>query len=127
MTQRIIPMSRLLLGALCAAWLAVPAHAQDVAAGKKAFAQCAACHSINGTAGAGPTLKGVVGSKAGQTPDGFRFSRAMRSSGVTWDAKTLDVYLKNPQEAIPGNVMPFAGVPDAKTRADIVAYLATLK
>lgn len=127
MTQRIFPSGRILLSALCAAWLAAPALAQDVAAGKQAFAQCAACHSTNGTAGVGPTLKGIVGSKAGHTSDGFRFSRAMRDSGVTWDAKTLDIYLKDPQAAIPGNVMPFAGVPDEKTRANIIAYLATLK
>lgn len=116
-----------LLNVACLMALAASAQAQDVAAGKTAFAQCAACHSTNGAAGAGPTLKGIMGSKAGVTSDGFRFSRAMRNSGVTWDAKTLDVYLKNPQTAIPGNVMPFAGIADDKTRANIIAYLATLK
>jgi cytochrome c len=51
----------------------------------------------------------------------------MKNSGVTWDAKTLDAYLANPQGVVPGNTMPFSVVADAKQRADIVAYLATLK
>lgn len=102
------------------------AHAQDVAAGKTGFAQCAACHAIDGTNGAGPSLKGVIGRKVGSEP-GFRFSRAMKGVTYSWDAKTLDAYLANPQAAIPGNVMPFSGVADSKARADLVAYLATLK
>jgi cytochrome c len=62
-----LPISTLSRAAFAAA-LALPllaAHAQDVAAGKAAFAQCAACHSIDGSNGAGPSLKGIVGSKAG--------------------------------------------------------------
>ena len=58
---------------------------------------------------------------------GFRFSRAMKNSGVVWDAKTLDAYIANPQAAIPGNVMPYSGLTDAKRRVDLVAYLQTLK
>lgn len=94
--------------------------------GKTGFAQCAACHSIDGNNGIGPSLKGVIGRKVGSEP-GFRFSRAMKSTAYNWDAKSMDAYLANPQQAIPGNVMPFSGVADAKARADIVAYLATLK
>lgn len=105
--------------------LAASAHAQDAAAGKAVFAQCVACHSVDGTNGAGPTLKGIVGSKSGEVA-GFRFSRAMKNAGITWDAKTLDAYIANPQTAIPGNVMPFSGLPDAKQRGDLIAYLATL-
>ena len=102
------------------------AQAQDAAAGKAVFAQCAACHSTDGSNGAGPTLKGIVGSKAAEVP-GFRFSRAMKNSAVVWDAKALDAYLTDPQKAMPGNVMPFSGVADAKQRADLIAYLGTLK
>ena len=102
------------------------AHAQDADAGKRVFLQCAACHSVDGSNGAGPSLKDIVGSKAGDFP-GFRFSRAMKNSGIVWDAKTLDTYIANPQTAMPGNVMPYSGLPDAKQRADLVAYLQTLK
>jgi cytochrome c len=101
------------------------AHAQDVNAGKQVFSQCVACHSIDGSNGGGPSLKGIVGSKAGAVP-GFRFSRAMKSSNIVWDAKTLDAYIADPQSAIPGNVMPYSGLTDGKQRADLVAYLQTL-
>lgn len=91
-----------------------------------AFDQCAACHSTDGSNGTGPTLKGVFGRQSG-TVAGFRYSRAMRGAGVTWDDKTLDQYLSNPQEFIAGNVMPFAGVPDPAERAGIIAYLRSLQ
>jgi cytochrome c len=112
----------------CAALLgAVNASpAQDAAAGKAAFAGCAACHSVDGSNGAGPSLQGVVGRKAGVLA-GFRYSRAMKAAGTTWDAASLDAYIADPQKLIPGNVMPFSGMPDAKERADLVAYLGTLK
>jgi len=102
------------------------APAQDAIAGKTAFAACSACHSVDGSNGAGPSLQGVVGRKAGGFA-GFRYSRAMKAGDTTWDAVTLDAYIADPQKAMPGNVMPFSGIPDAKVRADIVAYLSTLK
>jgi cytochrome c len=102
------------------------ALAQDLAAGKAAFAQCVACHSIDGSNGAGPSLKGIDGRSTGSL-EGFRFSRALKSAGYAWDAKALDAYIADPQKAIPGNVMPFSGLPDAKQRADLIAYLKTLK
>jgi len=117
--------STAVLGAALAFGLPI-AHAQDVTMGKAGFAQCAACHSINGSNGIGPSLQGVIGRKVGSEA-GFRFSRALKGTPYNWDAKTLDAYLANPQQAIPGNVMPFSGVADPKARADIVAYLATLK
>jgi cytochrome c len=112
----------------CTALLCVgaTASAQDSAAGKKAFAQCAACHSVDGTNGVGPSLQGVIGRKAGSFA-GFRYSRAMKAAATTWDAVSLEAFIADPQKAVPGNVMPFAGVPDARERADIAAYLATLK
>ena len=101
------------------------AHAQDATAGKAVFAQCAACHSVDGSNGVGPSLQGVVGRKVATFP-GFRFSRAMKAAGTTWDATMLDGYIADPQKALPGNVMPFSGIPDAKLRADLIAYLKTL-
>ena len=102
------------------------AQAQDATIGKAAFAQCAACHSIDGSNGVGPSLQGVVGRKVGSFP-GFRYSRAMKSAAVSWDTTHLDAYLADPQTALPGNVMPFSGVADTKARADLVAYLQTLR
>jgi cytochrome c len=131
-TRAAIPHTRALWGlgllgtTVMLAAAPLTASAQDVNAGKTAYAQCVACHSVDGTNGAGPTLKGLLGTKAGAVP-GFRFSRAMKNSAIVWDAKTLDAYLANPQAAIPGNTMPYSGVADSKVRADLIAYIATLK
>ena len=102
------------------------AWAQDSTLGLAAFAQCSACHSIDGTNGAGPSLKGINGRAAGSFP-GFRYSRTMKNAGYVWDATSLEVYITDPQKAVPGNLMPFSGVADAKQRADLIAYLLSLR
>jgi cytochrome c len=112
--------------AVIAAALPRYAASQDVDAGKQVYAQCSACHSIDGSNGVGPNLNGVIGRKAGSVA-GFRYSRAMKGASIVWDDKTLDAYIADPQKVIPGNVMPFAGIADAKQRADVVAYLQALK
>jgi len=96
----------------------------DVEKGQVAFEQCAACHSLDGSGkDDGPTLKGVIGRKAGSLED-FRYSAAMKRSDVTWDAATLDKYIADPQAFIPGNRMAFAGITDRSQRDDLIAYLA---
>jgi len=102
------------------------AHAQDAAAGGMAFQQCAECHSPTGADNAGPGLKGIVGRRAGGK-DGFIYSPAMKKSTLVWDDKTLDAYLKDPRAVVPGTSMAYGGDDDAKERADLVAYLKTLK
>jgi cytochrome c len=91
-----------------------------------AYTACAACHAPAGGHGTGPSLSGVLGRRAG-TLAGFRYSRAMRGSGITWDAESLDRYIANPQKVVPGNRMPFAGLEDPGQRAAIVQYLRTLR
>jgi cytochrome c2 len=99
------------------------AFAQDVGAGQKAFQACAACHSTAaGVNGVGPSLAGIVGRKAGSLA-GFNYSRAMKNSGITWDEASLDAYIANPQQEVPGNHMPYAGMTDAQQRAALVAFL----
>jgi cytochrome c len=113
--------------ALACAWIAAAASvAQDARSQSAAFSACAACHSVDGSNGTGPSLKGVVGRTSGTVP-GFRYSRAMKSAGIAWDEASLDRYLANPQEVVPGNIMPFSGVADAPVRAEIIAYLKTLR
>ena len=98
-------------------------RAADVDKGKAVFEQCAACHSLDGSGDFdGPTLKGVIGRKAGALDD-YRYSAAMKRSGVTWDAATLDQYVADPQAFIPGNRMAFAGIADKTQREDLIAYL----
>jgi cytochrome c len=111
---------------LLALLAAAAASGQDVDAGKAVFAQCAACHSVDGATIAGPTLKGIIGRKAGSVP-GFRYSRAMKNAPIVWDVSSIDAYVTEPQKFIPGNLMPFSGLPDANDRAALIAYLKTLQ
>jgi cytochrome c len=99
----------------------------DVDAGKAVFhAKCTICHSISqGQNRVGPSLFGVVGRKAGTAPN-YSYSEAMKTSGKTWDAATLDVYLTNPRGTVPGTKMAFGGLGDATDRANLIAYLSTV-
>jgi cytochrome c len=114
------------------AWAIVGAYAPPIAAqsasheSKRAAEVCLACHTVDRTSGLGPSLMGVVGRSAGAIPE-FRYSRAMRNAKIVWDEKTLDAYLADPQKVIPGNVMPFAGIPDRQERAEVIEYLKTLR
>jgi cytochrome c2 len=100
------------------------AHADgDAARGEKRFEECAACHATErGQNSVGPNLYGVFGRKAGEVAD-FRYSPALKRSAITWTPQTLDTFLADPQKTIPGNRMPYAGMPDAADRADLIAYL----
>lgn len=102
--------------------------AGNAASGATVFARCAICHSNAKGAGnmIGPNLFGVVGRKAGSVP-GFYYSAAMKSSGIVWTNDKLDAYIKSPARVVPGNRMPFAGLPNDTQRADLIAYLDTLK
>jgi len=115
--------------ALALAAVASSAHAAgDPAKGKTVFQRCAICHRVdqNGGNGLGPNLFGVVNRKAGMVA-GFNYSAAMKNSGITWSADKLDAYIEHPVAIVPGNHMAFAGISDSGQRADVVAYLATLK
>ena len=117
---------RTLLVPLTLAVSALAAHAQNAAAGGMAFQQCAECHSPGSSDGAGPGLKGVLGRRAG-SKEGFIYSPAMKKSAVVWDDATLAAFLADPRAVVPGTTMAYAGDEDAKERADLVAYLKTLK
>jgi cytochrome c2 len=104
------------------------AHADgDPARGEQRFVDCAACHAPQpGIANVGPSLAGVFGRKAGALAD-FRYSPALKRSGITWTPETLDTFLADPQKAVPNNRMPYAGMPAAADRADLIAYLLKAK
>lgn len=101
------------------------ASAADPAAGQKAFAVCRACHQVGETAKTvvGPKLNGIVGSPAGAEA-GYKYSDALKESGLTWDEATLAEFLKNPKAKVPGNKMTFAGIKDDAKIADVIAYLS---
>jgi cytochrome c2 len=104
------------------------ANAADPAAGKSVFSsQCSICHSPQaGKNMIGPSLFGIVGRKTGSV-SGFHYSPANQGANLTWDEATLDKYLQSPRTSIPGTTMTYAGLKDDTKRADLIAYLATLK
>ena len=104
------------------------AIAQDATAGALVFkAQCGICHSPQaGRNLSGPSLFDVVGRPAGKVA-GFHYSPANRDSGLIWDTATLDRYLTSPATAVPHTIMTYPGLKDAQKRADLIAYLATLR
>lgn len=109
---------------------AVPAYAQtagDADKGKSVFRQCSVCHSDKeGENRVGPSLFGVYGRKAGEAP-AFSYSKAVKDSGITWGEHDLEEYLEHPQQTIKGTRMAFPGLKSPKDRADIIAYLKSLK
>ncbi len=102
--------------------------AGDPAVGAKLFIQCKACHTTEpgGKNLVGPNLAGIMGSKTAEVP-GYNFSPAMKKANITWDATTMDAWLKRPSAVIPGTKMAFGGMANPKQRADMIAYLKTLK
>lgn len=100
------------------------ATAGDPEKGKRLYIYCQACHSINsgGMNKVGPNLYGVYGRAAAQA-EGFVYSESLTSSGLTWDAGTLDAWVRRPSELVPGTTMVFAGIQDAGQRADLIAYI----
>ena len=124
------------VGALAATMIATAG--QSIAEGNatrgeqlyKSFLHCKNCHSLEpGITKVGPTLAGLFGRKAGSLEGYNRYSEAMVNSGVVWDEETLNEFLKNPKEFIPGNEMfkgqPRAGgrVSSAQHRDDLIAFL----
>lgn len=90
--------------------------------------ECGVCHSsIPGKNKVGPTLSGINGRIAGSVPDFAGYSGAMKESGIMWTSEKLDLYIAAPKKVVPGNKMAYDGLADAGARADVIAYLLTLK
>ena len=95
----------------------------DAARGEAKFQDCAACHKLEaGANNVGPSLHGVFTRKAGELAD-FRYSPAIKRSGIVWSPETLDKFITDPQAVVPANRMPYAGMASASDRADLIAYL----
>ncbi len=124
--RSIIHRILLALGALTVVGIAIPttSAAGDPTNGAKAFRVCAACHSFGADVNmTGPSLAGVWGREAGSLKSFDRYSPALKSSGAVWNQKTLDAWLQSPAAFIPRNNMNFPGIPDARQRADLIAFL----
>ena len=111
----------MLEGALLLAALATG----DPQAGEAIYPRCAACHALAYDR-VGPRHCGVIGRRAG-TVAGFEYSPAMKRSKLTWTRESLERFLADPIGTVPGTTMTYAGVPNAKERADLIAFLANAK
>jgi len=99
------------------------AVATDANKGKKVFNKCKACHTMKaGKNKIGPSLHGIMGRKAASVPK-FKYSKAMKASGLTWDDKTLRKFLKKPKKLVKGTRMSFAGIKKQKQMDNLMAYL----
>src|SRR5690606_33223043 len=101
----------------------------DAARGKELFTNnaCVTCHGVtpDDNSKVGPNLIGLIGRKAGSKPS-LLGSENLKKYGVVWDEKTLDEFLADPNAKVPGTAM--VGIlTDPQQRADVIAYLATLK
>ena len=100
--------------------------------GEKYAKACGACHNFekNGPNKVGPNLYGIVDNKrahmdaASYAP--YAYSDAMQHEGGTWTYEELNKFLTNPKGYIKGTKMSFAGIPNIKDRANVIAWLRTL-
>ncbi|MEM1150300.1 MAG: cytochrome c family protein [Pseudomonadota bacterium] len=95
----------------------------DPAAGRRVFSRCSSCHMIvEGRNRIGPSLYRVIGRPAGIV-EGYRYSDATTNSGIIWTEPVMFAYLARPQDFVRGTTMTFSGLPRAKDRADVIAYI----
>src|SRR5277367_1214038 len=100
----------------------------DAANGERIFQRCAACHSVAtaDTKLPGPNLRTVIGRRGG-TLSGFEYSSAMTDAGTTdgivWTRATLDKYLADPDDVVPGTAMRLNFQLGAQERQDVIDYL----
>ena len=118
-------LARLVVAGLSGcALLSSTAIAQDAENGAEVFKACRSCHQVGETAknGLGPILNGLLGRKAGSI-EGFTYSDANKSSGLTWDEANFAAYIANPRAAMPGNKMAYVGLKDEGDIKDLIAFL----
>ncbi len=126
MTRRQLFLATVLLAA-AASGMANAALAGDAAHGKTIFQHtCANCHSPEiGVNKVGPSLFDIVGRSIAIVPD-YGYSETLRDRKTewqVWDEAALNVYLRNPRDAVHGVKMFFKGLPEPSDRADVIAYL----
>jgi cytochrome c len=100
------------------------ALAGDAAAGELLFKKCFPCHSVGEGAKnkVGPILNGLEGRKTGMV-DGYSYSDANKSSGITWNEAAFKEYIRDPKAKIPNTKMAFLGLKTDKEADDVWDYL----
>lgn len=111
---------------MCSATLARAAG--DPTAGAALFEEeCSECHTTTGKHKKGPTLRGIIGRKAGTATGYEDYSDAVKKSDLVWSAEALDRYLTKPQQFSPSIKMKYTGLASAAERADLIEFLKTKK
>ena len=90
---------------------------------------CLQCHTFDkgGANKIGPNLWGIMQETIAGVPK-YTFSAALLAhKGEKWDADKLNVWLYKPQEFAKGTKMTFPGLPKPQDRADVAAFLDSLK
>ncbi|MGV6804461.1 MAG: c-type cytochrome [Ruegeria sp.] len=101
-----------------------------IAAGKKVFKKCTACHAVGEGAKnkTGPELNGLIGREFGSV-EGFKYSSVFKDAheeGRVWDETSLDEFLAKPKAYLKGTKMSFAGLKKEQDRVAITAYLKSI-
>jgi len=96
----------------------------DLAQGQQLIGRCQTCHTFGKGQGngVGPNQYGLVGRKVA-TQEGFNYSDAMKAKGGSWTFQALSDFLTNPQKAVPGTRMAFAGLKKPEERAALIMYI----
>jgi cytochrome c len=126
-----VKLSKLIFLSVAGVMIAVTSQALaagDIAKGKKFAKKCKSCHTFKegGKNGLGPNLFGILGKPAGVV-EGYKYSKAMSSSGIVWDDSIFIEFITKPKKVIKGTKMSFKGIRKATQRADLLAYFSTLR
>jgi cytochrome c len=101
----------------------------DPKKGEQLAKVCSTCHTFDkgGPNKVGPNLWDVTEENIATVPN-YQFSAALQADkGEKWDPEKLNQWLHNPHSFAKGTKMTFAGFPKAQDRADVIAFLDTLK
>lgn len=101
-----------------------PYRSADLERGERLYAMCRSCHTYvpGGANLTGPNLWGTFDAKAGLVA-GYNYSEALKTSGLVWDAATMDKWIENPRGLVQGTKMAYVGMKSAEDRAALVAWL----
>ncbi len=111
--------------------LSVPAVAElpegDAERGRLAFGPCRTCHYPEQAVGHnnGPSLWNIFSKRVGSQPGFDYYSDALKQADFIWTPELMNVWLADPQNFLPGNMMMSKGIADAQDRADVIEYLKT--
>lgn len=100
----------------------------NIAKGEKLIKKCTACHAFNqgGANKVGPALWGIIDQDIASVA-GFKYSGALSSVEGNWTVENMNAWLYKPKAFAKGNKMSFAGLKKDQDRANLIAYLKTLK